>query len=499
MSIHTTCLPRRRILNQLLFDETHGLELLMLDPRSTVTRLSISCCAAAMLAGMTGCDTPAATGAIRVEYLEDVPAIATAEYAARRTAALAELSDGILVLHARPAEKTMEQWGFVQDATFQYYSGLLEVPGAILALDGPNATAHLFLPPAPVSFGMSVEGLVPAPGATTASEYGVDFAEPWTDFVPWLEARIRAGVTTVYLDESRRPETTGAPEGTPPLAGDRTLWRNWIAGAFPSARIASAKSVIMEQRSVKSDVEIRILARNARTTVVSLLAVASRLEPGTHQRETEAAMVATCLSAGGQGPSFWPWTMSGPNAHMGALVGAFFRYNQSDRVAQSGELMRVDIGCAGGFYGADVGRTLPVSGTFSEGQAEAWDLLIDGYLAGLDAMADGVSISQVRAASVAAVQARADEMTTTIGRAAVEAILAGGDGTWHIHGVGVEGGEDIPPVLRSGMVVAYEPGFAVGKDAYYLEDMILVTNGGHRVLSAGLPYRSGEVARVMGR
>ncbi len=210
-------------------------------------------------------------------------------------------------------------------------------------------------------------------------------------------------------------------------------------------------------------------------------------------------MVATCLDVGGQGPSFWPWTMSGPNAHMGRLVGAFFRYDQGDRIARAGELVRVDVGCAGGGYGADVGRTLPASGNFSEGQAEAWDLLIAGYRAGLDAMSDGVTISAVRAASIDAVRELQGDMVTADGQAAADAILSGGEGVWHIHGVGIESGEDIPPELRAGMVVAYEPGFSIGPDAYYLEDMILVTADGHRVLCEGLPYTAEEIALAMVR
>lgn len=428
----------------------------------------------------------------------EAPAIPMSEYGQRRAAALEAFSDGILVLHARPAEKAMEQWGFVQDPTFQYFSGLTEVPGAILALDGPDGASHLFLPPAPESFGRTVEGLVPEPGPATASQYEVDYARPWTDFVPWLEGRVRTGAT-LYLDEARRPEATGAPDDLPPLAGDRTLWRSAIERTFASARIESAKAEIMAMKSVKSEAEVGVLERNARMTVVSLLAVADRLGPGVRQRETEAVMVATCLDAGGQGPSFWPWTMSGPNAHVGRLVGAFFRYDQGDRIAQPGELVRVDIGCAGGGYGADVGRTLPVSGSFSEGQAEAWNLLIAGYKAGLDRMSGGVTIAAVRAASIEAVRELQDDMVTADGRAAAQAILSGGEGVWHIHGVGIESGENLPPELRAGMVVAYEPGFSIGPDAYYLEDMILVTEDGHRVLSGGLPYTAEEIAQVMVR
>lgn len=433
------------------------------------------------------------------ELMEDAPNIGVPEYAQRRTRMLTTLGEGILVLHGRPAEKAMEQWGFVQDATFLYFSGLAEVPGAILALDASMGRANLFLPPRPESFGLPVEGLVPDPGAETAERLGLDSARPWSDFVPWVEGRLRDGVQVLYVDEARRAQATGVPPGMAPVAGEYTLWRSALGQAFPSARISSAKRAIMEQRAVKSEAEVRILERNARMTAASLLAVAHRLEPGVRQRETEGAMVEACLRSGGEGPSFWPWTMSGPNAHVPRLLSAFFRYDQADRVALEGELVRVDIGCAGGLYGADVGRTLPVTGRFTTAQAEGWDLLIAGYRAGLSAMADGIPIADVRAASMEAVRSMGQATGTANVRAAAEAILAGGEGTWHIHGVGIESGEDIPEVLRAGMVVAYEPGFSWDADAYYLEDMILVTEEGHRILSAGLPYTAEEIAGAMRR
>jgi Xaa-Pro aminopeptidase len=452
--------------------------------------------AALLVLASTGCTSDATPSADR-GIVEAAPPVPLEEYRERRRRMLETLPDGLLLLHARSVEKTMEQWGFVQDPTFLYFTGLAESPGTILVLDGPAGEAHLFLAPAPRSFGMTVEGATPPPGDETAAALGVDWARPWSDFVPWVRRRMSEGVRTLYVDQSRQAEVTGVPDGMTPVSGDRTLWAASLRQAFPGARVESAKLPIMEQRAVKSEAEVRLLERNARTTAASLLAVAARLGPGVRQRETEAAMIEACLSAGGQGPSFWPWTMSGPNAHVSQLPGAFFRYTQGDRVARAGEVVRVDIGCAGGLYGADVGRTLPVSGHFTEGQAESWDLLIEGYRAGLAAMGDGVPVSTVRAASVEAVRARRNGLSTDTGRAAAEAILEGGDGTWHIHGVGIDSGEDLPGVLRAGMVVAYEPGFSVGADAYYLEDMILVTADGHRVLSAGLPYTAAEIAAVM--
>ena len=90
-------------------------------------------------------------------------------------------------------------------------------------------------------------------------------------------------------------------------------------------------------------------------------------------------------------------------------------------------------------------------------------------------------------------------MTTAEGQEAVRAILEGGAGVWHLHGVGVESGEEARDTLEAGSVIAYEPGFEVRGDAYYLEDMILITPTGHEVLSTGLPYEASEIEALTRR
>ncbi|NNM33919.1 MAG: aminopeptidase P family protein [Gemmatimonadetes bacterium] len=424
-------------------------------------------------------------------------AIASTEYAGRRNRLLATLSDGIVLLHARPSPKSETEWGFVQDPSFYYFTGLSDLTGAVLALDGPSSRTTLFLPPAPESFGFPVPGLVPAPGEETAAQMGVDAAYPWEQFGDWVQERLDAGTSVLYVDEPRRPEPTGVPPGFAPAAGHLALWAAALEARFPRASIRSAKEAIHAMRSRKSEQEGEILAANARLTSAALAAVARVVEPGMRQRAAEAVVVDACIRGGGQGPSFWPWIMSGPNAQLDNLVQAFFRYEQLDRKMVDGEVIRVDIGCAANGYGADVGRTLPVSGAFTDSQAEAWALLVAGYEAGLAVMAGGVPVSAVREASVAAIRERAPTLRTDQARIAAGAILEGGEGIWHIHGVGVESGEDAASVLQPGAVVAYEPMVAAGPDAFYLEDMILITDQGIRVLSADLPRSAAGIEAMM--
>lgn len=422
----------------------------------------------------------------------------TSEYAARRAAAMESLPDGLLLLHARTGPKAMEQPGWVQEATFYYFTGLLNLPDAVLVLDGPRREAHLFVPGDPQSFGFPVRGLVPPPGPATARAFGLTAVASWDRLVPFLEGRLADGVTRWYVDEARRPEATGVPEGLAPVAGEKALWRHRLAQAFPAAGVRSAAAVIRALRWVKSPGEVAYLRDNARATAEALKAVLRRLRPGLMQRTAEAVVVAACFEAGAQGPSFWPWVMTGPNTRVDHLVRAFFDYDHLNRRMEAGDLARVDIGCGGHGYGGDVGRTAPVSGSFTPAQREIWDVFVGAYRAGVDAIRPGMTREAVFDVSRAAVARLRTGVTTDEARKAVARMLDPERGiNWHLHGVGVESGETALDTLVVGAVFAYEPMFTFGGQAYYLEDMITVTPDGHEVLSAGLPYTADEIERAM--
>jgi Xaa-Pro aminopeptidase len=420
------------------------------------------------------------------------------EFVERRAKIFGKLPDGILLLHARTPAAAEDQHGFQQDSSFFYFTGLANQPEAILALDGPRKEARLFVPPALQAFGFPVEGVSLAPGEASARQHGLTAVEPWQALAPFVRKRMSQGLNRLYVDESRRAESLGAPEPLRPVAGEKTLWRRSLAQAFPEARIESAAAVIRELRWVKSPAEIEVLRRSARATAAAVLAGIQALRPGRTQRAAEADVVRACIESGAEGPSFWPWLMSGPNAQVSQLVRSVYDYRHLNRVMQPGELVRVDIGCGVDHYGGDVGRTAPVSGKFSAGQSETWDVLIAAYRAGLAAMRAGVSLASVMDASRRELARQETSLTTDLARRAVRALLEeGGMTLWSIHGVGIDSGETPLPELAEGSVIAFEPMFEVGDDAFYLEDMILVTREGQEILSAGLPYAAAEIETAM--
>jgi Xaa-Pro aminopeptidase len=427
-----------------------------------------------------------------------VSSVSHEEYAARRERLLEAFPEGIVLLHARSSPASLGEHRFKQDATFFYFTGLAVQPSAILALDGARKESILFVPEAPVAFGARVSGVSLPPGEESARLHGFTHVEAWEKLAPHLEKRLSEGIEVLYLDESRGPEMAGNPEPLLPMAGERALFRRSIEEAFPRARIESAAAAIRELRWVKSPAEVSVLREVARTSAAALVAGIRAVEPGVRQKHTELAVVSGCIESGASGFSFWPWTMSGPNAHVGELVKSMYAHDHLDRAMAAGELVRMDVGCELGHYEGDVGRTVPVSGTFTAEQRETWNLLIRAYRAGLSAMRAGVTLPTVMEAARDEVARAESSLASDYARRAAaflrEAPLRE---TWHIHGVGLDGGETGADVLESGSVVAFEPMFAVDADAYYLEDMILVTESGHEVLTKGLPYTADEVEAVL--
>jgi Xaa-Pro aminopeptidase len=443
-------------------------------------------------------------GLSSVIALAQAPAtIPAAEFTARRDAVLARTPHDFLVALARPALADVRGQSFAQDPDFLYLTGLSDSVGAVLVLDGPAHQSWLFQPSTLGQFAESVY-LKPRAAETLTRVSGLDHVVPTEQFVPFMQRRTaeekaasirlaKAGIAE-WLTES-----VGTPAGLASVVGSRRQWRRALADALPGTKVIEDQ-VLSEIRLIKSPAEIDQLRRAGAASAAAFLAGLRTIATGRRQREAEAAVVGVCLTQG-DGVSFWPWAMSGPAAVYPQPWGALRDPQHLDRLMEAGELVRLDVGCAYGGYMGDVGRTVPVSGRFSDAQRETWDLLVDAYRRGLATIRDGVRVSQVFAASMDEIRRQQPGLKTALARHAATTILSpNGAPHWQLHGVGLDvaEGPGLPAdVLRSGMVFDYEPIFAVDGQGFYMEDMILVTETGYELLTPGLPYGAREVEVAM--
>jgi Xaa-Pro aminopeptidase len=424
--------------------------------------------------------------AVGVRIDAQIPASA---YPARRAAAMARLGRDILIVPARASLMAADQPSFLQAPDFQYLTGLESVLGSILVLDGMTSTAVLFVAPAPAAR----DGVVRTV-ADSARSLQLSDVLPVSALEPWLRNRFEGAGRTAYVAST---DERGAVSAPLPMARSILRWRSWLM-TLGAADVKSAASILSAMREIKDEAELSILRRVARASRDAALAGIRAVAPGKWEHDSELAVVNACRAAGVRGISFWPWTLSGPNAASPALSNSFLAYDHLDRQMAAGEVVRVDVGCQLDHYMGDVGRTVPVSGVFTAGQREAWDLFIAGYRAGFPRIRDGATVSSVFEAILAEVRRRSTSLTTAQGKRASEQLLGPhGTDAWAFHGVGLDDAEGVPTVLRTGMIVAYELMFTVDTDAFYLEDMIAVTNGGFELLTPALPYSAEEIQAFM--
>jgi Xaa-Pro aminopeptidase len=189
-----------------------------------------------------------------------------------------------------------------------------------------------------------------------------------------------------------------------------------------------------------------------------------------------------------------------------------------------GELLLLDMGVEGrNLYTADVTRTLPVNGTFSELQRDLYELVLKAQQAGIDAIRPDVPFLAAHDAAMEVLAHALDDMGL-LPVSAEEALDPESKvyARWTLHGTSHMLGMDVHDcgraapesykegTLAEGMVLTVEPGLYFQEDdllvpeelrgiGIRIEDDILVTADGSRNLSGALPRDATEVEEWMAR
>jgi Xaa-Pro aminopeptidase len=161
----------------------------------------------------------------------------------------------------------------------------------------------------------------------------------------------------------------------------------------------------------------------------------------------------------------------------------------------SGEVLLMDVAGECSFYAADITRTIPVSGKWTERQKQIYTMVLGAQEAVMAAAKPGVLLS---------------DLTKT----AREYLKKQGNGpngkTWDTylthgvsHHIGLDVHDPFDPALplEEGAVITVEPGLYVPEEkiGVRIEDMILITRDGARLLTKALPRDPSEIERRMAR
>lgn len=243
--------------------------------------------------------------------------------------------------------------------------------------------------------------------------------------------------------------------------------RDEIAELLPDAQLVSTKRAIEELRLFKDVDEIAIIERAIQVIDECFEAICRVLEPGQTERFIAQTLQDMMRERGATGPSFDTIVASG-------IRGALPHGIASDKTIERGEMITIDMGAVVDGYCSDCTRTVCLGAPTGE-QQRIYALVWDAQTAAANALRPGLSCFD------------ADEIARAIIR---EAGLVEAFGHGLGHGVGMEIHE--PPRLsflgkgdlQAGMIVTCEPGiYLEGWGGVRIEDMLLITDDGHRVLT----------------
>jgi Xaa-Pro aminopeptidase len=240
--------------------------------------------------------------------------------------------------------------------------------------------------------------------------------------------------------------------------------------------------------------------------------------PGMFEYEIEAELLHEFRRNGAQYPAYPPIVASGANA-------CVLHYNSNNAQARDGDLILIDAGCELDSYASDITRTYPASGRFTAPQRALYELVLAAQSASLAAVAPGRQYSDIHDASVRVLaegmldlglldRAKYGSVDNAIAERAHLQFYMHGTGHWlglDVHDVGAyrDSAVESKPSrrLQPGMTLTVEPGIYVrpaeGVPEQYwnigirIEDDVVVTDSGARVLSDAAPKQVGDIEQLM--
>jgi Xaa-Pro aminopeptidase len=265
-----------------------------------------------------------------------------------------------------------------------------------------------------------------------------------------------------------------------------------IRARHPQVNIQNSYPLVCALRKIKAPGEIEAIRSGMRITEAGIRRMLSRARPGLMEYALEAEFNAE-LAAHGQRRTAFPSIISSGERNF------YLHYSLLNGQVADGDLILTDVGASYDEYCTDISRVFPASGTFSQRQAQLYQV---AYAANRAVMA------QVR-------PGQPFKMPNQVCR---EVSFAGlkdlgllsdfaeiGKYVWHgvTHHVGLDthdvGGYEGP--MAENMVFTVDAGIYVREWGIGLriEDNVLVTADGCENLSAGIPATIEEIELLMKR
>jgi len=412
-------------------------------------------------------------------------------YAERRAKLAAQVDGPIVLWGFTGREEIAQTYIFEQEENFYYLTGHNEESAGLIVLpankggdswSGPRE--FLFLPaknPQKERWnGVRMSPSDPGIGART----GFAAVKPFEEMRATVEqlAKLYPNFHTILPFEK---ELGGYPHEKAVV--------DWLQLAAPQAKQKDIRAQIGALRVIKSPGEIAFLKQAIDLTVDSHIEAMKMMRSGLYEYQVAAKMVEVHAMGGSEAEGYAPIVGAGPNS-------TALHYDKLSRKIEDGDIVVIDVGAQYSGYSADVTRTIPSNGKFTPRQREIYEIVLGAQNAALAATKPG-AIPYCKGKH-GTLQEIAYNYINTHGKDREGKSL----GQYFIHGLGHPIGLNVHDPygdhctpFAAGMVMTVEPGIYIPEEnlGVRIEDDVLITESGYKLLSERVPRDPDEIEKIM--
>ncbi|PCJ49346.1 MAG: Xaa-Pro aminopeptidase [Gammaproteobacteria bacterium] len=426
--------------------------------------------------------------------------ISKAEFALRRKRLMAMMGSDSIAILPSASEMTRSrdtEYSFRQDSDFHYLCGFNEPEAVLILIPGRKHGDYIM-------FNRERDLVKETWHGRRAGQQGVmdkfNAADAFpVDDIDDILPGLMEGRETIYCAIGANKEFD-----------ERII--GWLSGAS-QGEIIDISHALHDFRLYKSASEIKLMRKAAEISAKAHIRAMEKARPGLYEYQIEAELLHEFATSGARFPAYNSIVASGDNA-------CILHYVENESELKDGDLLMIDAGAEVDLYAADISRTFPVNGRFSEPQKIMYNWVLKAQLAAIETIKPGACWNAPHEAAVKILTKGLVEMgilkgkvSSLIKNEAYKAFYMHKTGHWlglDVHDVGdyQVGGE--PRVLEPGMVLTVEPGLYVPLNAkkvakrwkgmgIRIEDDVLVTKNGFDVLSKNAPKTIPDIEAVMSK
>jgi len=417
-------------------------------------------------------------------------------YAERRARLASQVEAPIILWGFTGREEVSQDYVFAQEENFYYLTGHNEEGAGLILL--PSAQGNHAAPAEASLNGQRETLFLPAKDPDkekwngvrlSPSDPGIEARTGFSGVEPFAEMRATVEnlarlYPTFYTILPYNKELGGFPHEKAVV--------DWLQLAAPQAKLKDVRGQIAAMRPIKSPGEIAFLKRAIDLSLDAQLEAMRMMRPGLYEYQVSAKMVEVHAMGGSEAEGYAPIVGAGPNS-------TALHYDKLSRRIENGDVVVLDVGAQYSGYSADITRTLPAGGRFTARQREIYQIVLGAQNAALAALKPGAHFS---------CRSKKDGLMNI----AYDYINSHGKdregrrlGQYFIHGLGHQIGlnvhdpGDYCSPLQPGMVVTVEPGIYIPEEnlGVRIEDDVLITDSGYKLLSERLPRDPAEIERIM--